>query len=103
MEKIWEMNFWKNKQKRKKKKNCNAKLKKETEKEKGEKKLEKQAEAAQLAAAQAAGFPFALLPSNMPPPHIPGMPETPHEKKKIHLHHLRRRSKILPRKIHLQK
>ena len=55
---------------------------KKQKKKKEKKKLEKQAEAAQLAAAQAAGFPFALLPSNMPPPHIPGMPETPHEKKK---------------------
>lgn len=50
---------------------------KKQKKKKEKKKLEKQAEAAQLAAAQAAGFPFALLPSNVPPPHIPGMPETP--------------------------
>ena len=89
--------------KEEKKKNCNAKLKKRNRKRKGEKKLEKQAEAAQLAAAQAAGFPFALLPSNMPPPHIQGCLKLHMKRRRIHLHHLRRRSKILPRKIHLQK
>ena len=54
--------------------------KKRRHKEK-KKKLAKQAEAAQLAAAQAAGFPFAILPSNVPPPPMPGAPISPTKKK----------------------
>ncbi|RCK60859.1 Morphogenesis-related protein MSB1 [Candida viswanathii] len=55
--------------------------KKRKRKEK-KKKLAKRAEAAQLAAAQAAGFPFAILPSNVPPPSIPGAPNSPTKKTK---------------------